>query len=108
MPDFVGGWGYGNTRSLDSMLPSFLKNSKTTRGRAPSETNKIIYKAESRTELAKTLKVNLANISRFIKNEDLYLGRLIFSEGSLEEVDYITSLMSPADLLDYVNKLRSI
>jgi hypothetical protein len=103
----VAGSPAGNPRSLDSMLPSLLKNSKVTY-LIDNETNKIIYKAESRTELAKVIDVYRGNISTLISKKELFLGRLTVSESPLDESVYTTDLMNPDDLLDYVNEIRTI
>lgn len=103
----VAGSPAGLTRTFESMLPSFLKNSKMTYF-IDNETKKIIYKTDSRTELAYAINVDRSNLSRFIKSSGLFLGRFLIlnSENPLDISDYTTDLMSPKDLLYYVDEIR--
>ena len=51
------------------MLPSFLKNSKATY-LIDNETNKVIYIASSRSELAGIFKTGISNISMYITKKN--------------------------------------
>ena len=103
----VAGSPAGNKRSLDTILPSILKNSKFTY-LINNETNEVIYIAKSRTELAKILKTGVSNISAYIRQKYLYLGRLTITNGPIDESVFTTNFMSLEELLDFVDEKRTI
>lgn len=104
----VAGSPAGNQRSLDSMLPSFLKCSKVTY-LVDNETKKVIYIAKSRSELAETLKTGVSNISSmYISQKKLYLGRFIITDGPIDESVFTIDFLSPEDLVDFLDKKKII
>ena len=90
----VAGSLVGNKRTLGSMLPSFLKNFKVTY-LVYNETNKVIYIAKSRTELAEILNTGVSIISMYIlQKKNLYLGSLIITNGTIDEFVFTIDLIS--------------
>lgn len=103
----VVGSAAGNKRSLESMLPSLLKNRKPIH--LYDQINKeLIYIAESRSSLAKIINYNTSNIVRLFKSGGLYLNQFIFSDKLLNESEYTTNLKSDEDLLAFLNEIRIV
>lgn len=101
----VAGSPAGNKRSLESMLPSFIKNRKLTY--LYDNLNKeLIYISESRSEFAKAMKYDGSNLSRHLRTKDLYLNRFIISNERLSESEYTTSLISSDSFLALLNEIR--
>jgi hypothetical protein len=103
----VVGSAAGNKRSLESILPSIIKNSKPIY--LYDQINKeLIYIAESRVSLAKFINYNSSNIVRLFKSGGLYLNQFIFSDKLLNESEYTINLKSDEDLLAFLNEIRIV
>ena len=101
----VAGSPAGLKRSPGSMLPSLMKNYRATY-MYDSKTNKLLFIANSRSELAKSIGLDLRNLSRILKENKLYLDRFILSSVPLNESDFTIETMSPEELIKYVDEIR--
>jgi group I intron endonuclease len=95
----------GLKRSPGSMLPSLIKNYRATY-MYDSKTNKLLFIANSRSGLVKSIGLDLRNLSRILKENKLYLDRFILSSVSLNESDFTIETMSPEELINYVDEIR--
>lgn len=101
----VAGSPAGIKRDPVTMLPSFLKTSKVTYV-YDDIAKKNFFSTSSLTELAKLLNLDVSNLSKLIIKNSLYLNRIIFSNKLLSESDYILEIVSPEELINYIDELR--
>lgn len=100
----VAGSPAGLKRTPESMLPSFIKNTKATYF-YDTQNKELIFISKSRGELAGLTPVGY-NISGYIQgNNRLYLNRFFISDHPLSEDTYTTNLLSRDDLPTYIKKL---
>lgn len=100
----VAGSPAGLKRTPESMLPSFIKNSKATYF-YDTQNKELLFISKSRSELASLIPIG-SNISGYRQAKDrLYLDRFFISDHLLSEDTYTTKLLSMDDLPTYIKKL---
>lgn len=100
----VAGSPAGLKRTPESMLPSFIKNSKATYF-YDTQNKELLFISKSRSELASLIPIG-SNISGYRQAKDrLYLDRFFISDHLLSEDTYTTNLLSMDDLPTYIKKL---
>lgn len=101
----VAGSPAGLKRTKESMMASLLKNSKVTYV-YHNKAKKLIFSSSSITKLAQNLNMDLGNLSRLINKNLLYLDRIIFSNQLLSDYEYLEDMVSPEELVSYIDELR--
>lgn len=100
----VAGSPAGLKRTPESMLPSFIKNSKATYF-YDTQNKELLFISKSRSELASLIPIG-SNISVYRQAKDrLYLDRFFISDHLLSEDTYTTNLLSMDDFPTYIKKL---
>lgn len=101
----VAGSPAGLKRSPESMLPSLVKNSRATYV-YDNKANKLIFVANSRSDLTKVMGLDLRNLSRILKEKSLYLDRFIISSKLLSESDFVTEIINSEELFNLISETR--
>ena len=101
----VAGSPAGLKRSPESMLPSLVKNSKATYV-YDNKANKLIFVANSRSDLTKFMDLDLRNLSRILKEKSLYLDRFIISSKLLSKSDFVTELIKPEEFFNLISETK--
>lgn len=101
----VAGSPAGLKRSPESMLPSLVKNSKATYV-YDNKANKLIFVANSRSDLTKIMSLDLRNLSRILKEKSLYLDRFIISSKLLSGSDFVTEIINPEELSNLISETK--
>lgn len=82
----------GIKRSPKSMLPSLLKSSKPIY-LYDTVSKQLIYIFDSHMNMAKGLAITNSNLSKYTKNNNLYLARFIISITPLDSIEYSKNLL---------------
>jgi hypothetical protein len=87
------------------MLPSLVKNSRATYV-YDNKANKLIFVANSRSDLTKVMGLDLRKLSRILKEKSLYLDRFIISSKLLSESDFVTEIINSEELFNLISETR--